>query len=269
MQNFLIGFRPDSKIKKKVLLEKTFKLYFPVYIMEKEAQAAGTGGYYNSEGKFIEAPKKQFTRLQIAYSLRFGLIWTLFFAILGIAIQSVKAKSLIFVQFFGSNWVDWLASFGTFTDPTVYPTAMDFIYSLLSHWYYFFYTGGLLAILWGLLSWIIHSELIFKRKEKPVQVEPPRKEEPKKEEPVPMPVFNTPPEVKKEAMEEWLAEGYLLLAQGKTREARMIYTQLRRAYNPDEDINHVMYKRLLDFYQEILDEIKHPGLNKEKEEWEG
>ena len=234
--------------------------------MEKEEVKPISGGYYNSEGKFIEAPKKQFMRLQIAYSLRFGLIWTLFFAIVGIVIQSVQAGRFVFFEFFGSNWIGWFRSFGSFTDPTIYATAMDLVRSIAGKWYYFFYTGGLLALLWGLISWIIHSEVIFKKKEKPVQEE---KKPEKKEEPVAMPVFATSPEVKREAMEDWLNEGYLLLAQGKIREPEMIYNQLRRAYNPDEDVNHVMYKRLLDFYQEIMDEIKNPGFNKRKEEWEG
>jgi len=244
--------------------------------MEKEVETASTSGYYNSEGKFIEAPKKQFMRLQIAYSLRFGLIWTLFFAIVGVVIQSVQAGGFRFLEFFGSNWIAWFRSFGSFSDPTVYPTAMDLIRSIVGKWYYFFYTGGLLALLWGFISWIIHAELIFRKRDKPIQQKPLPEMKPvekieKKEElaPAPMPVFSMPPEIKKQAMEEWLEEGYLLLAQGKTKECKMIYNQLRRAYNPEEDSNKMMYRRFLDFYYEILDEIRNPGFNKRKEEWEG
>jgi hypothetical protein len=66
-------------------------------------------GYYSeTQNKYIEAPKKQLFRMQIPYSLRFGLIWTLFFVIIGIVIQSIKAGYFVFGLFFVYQIMLWI-----------------------------------------------------------------------------------------------------------------------------------------------------------------
>lgn len=124
-----------------------------------------SGGYYSTTGDFIEAPKKQLFRIQIPSALRFAVIWTIFFAVIGIAIQSIRYDYFVFGEFFTSNFAEWFRSFGTFTDAIIFPTGMDIVYALLRDWYYFFYTGGLISLLWGIVSLIIHGEIVFKRPE--------------------------------------------------------------------------------------------------------
>lgn len=233
-------------------------------------------GYYSeTQNKYIEAPKKQLFRMQIPYSLRFGLIWTLFFVIIGIVIQSIKAGYFVFGDFFTTNYAAWFRSFGTFTDITIYPSGMDVLYAILGHWYYFFLTGGYLSVLWGIISLIIHWEVIFKKVEKqpepekpkalPAPIKPVVAEKAAEKPPITIPARP----ITKQDLDEWLEEGYLFLADGQTRKSELIYNQLKRAYEPAKDSGQIMYKRILDFYYEILDEMKNPGFNKRKEDWYG
>ncbi len=253
-------------------------------------------GYYSeSENRFIEAPKRQWFRLQIPYSLRFGIIWTLFFVIIGIVIQSIQANAFVLVEFFGSNYISWFKSFGTFTDITIYPGVIDVVYALLRHWYYFFVTGGYLSLLWGIISLIIHWEVVFKAPEKKPQeinpkpieskpiikekivekiVEKPVSKPAEQPKPAPQPSLIPTPIIPARALGqkdiiEWLEEGYLFLADGNVKKAELIYNHVKRAYDPMRDPGQVAYKRILDFYDQILDEKKHPGLNKEIDTWEG
>ncbi len=97
-------------------------------------------------------------RKGINRKLRFPLIWTIFFAIIGIFIQSIQTNKFIFFKFFISNYVSWFKSFGSFVNPTVYNSPRELLNKLLSHWYYFFYTGGLLSLLWSSLSVLLNRE---------------------------------------------------------------------------------------------------------------
>jgi len=116
-----------------------------------------------------ELPRKTILRLGIPYGLRFSIIWTLFFIIIGVVIQSIQANSFVFKDFFISNYVNWFKSFGSFVNFQEYASVMDLFKSIMIKWYYFFYTGGLIALIWGLLDWIINSEIIFTRKKKAIK----------------------------------------------------------------------------------------------------
>lgn len=219
----------------------------------------GDSGYYSTSGQFIEAPKRQLFRIQIPYSLRFGIIWTLFFIIVGIAIQSLKANAFVFQDFFVKNYVQWFADFGAFTDVTLYPDANSIIFAILSKWYYFFYTGGLIALIWGILSWIINFEMVVKKpaprpqlpreKVKIKEVIKPIIIEREVQAPAPAPRSSSPLVQKK--INEWLESGLLLLSEGQVEEAELIYEQISREYDSSQDIDHDTYKRILDFYYEI------------------
>jgi hypothetical protein len=234
----------------------------------------GDSGYYSNTGQFVEAPKKQLFRLQIPYLLRFAIIWTAFFIIAGVAIQYFQATDPVFMtvfqDFFLKNYGAWFKSFGSFADVTVYATTTDFVFSLLGHWYYFFYTGGLLSLIWGILSWIINWEFVVKKPnfnqpqpqvqvkevikpiilEKPVIVE----REVIVEKPVPVqaepqPMYSSP--LLNQKINEWLESGLLMLSEGNVEEAEMIYDQISREYDSGQDMDHDTYKRILDFYYEI------------------
>lgn len=243
--------------------------------MEKE----GDNGYYNSEGTFIEAPKKQFFRLQVPYSLRFAIVWTLFFIIIGIIIQSIKANIFIFKDFFIENYFQWFRDFGAFTDIVIYPDVNSIIVAILEKWYYFFYTGGLLSLIWGILSWIIHFEMVVKKRptiSRKLQQQSllAQKPQPQQE---PEPQQNTPEFIKPSFIPqeiqsisllqapmipsssliqtkiiEWLEAGLLLLSEGNIEEAELVYEQIAREYDVNQDIDQHIYKRILDFYYEIF-----------------
>jgi hypothetical protein len=227
--------------------------------MEKEEE----NGYYNHEGDYIESPKKHFFRIRFPFVLRFAIIWTLFFSIVGIGIELISNQNLpfsdIFKNFFTSNFIAWIKSFGNFTDTTSYPDAMSFIQALLNKWYYFFYTGGLLALIWGILSWIIHGEIVIKspnkypriQETKSVQEIKPLEEIKIDEKPK---IYQQTPESNQfvqNKIQEWLEAGLLLLSEGNILEAELIYEQISKEYNSLEDIDHKTYKRILDFYYEI------------------
>lgn len=230
------------------------------------------------ENRYSEVPKKEVFRLHIPYVLRFGIIWTAFFAIIGIGIQyfSVQDARLLDVirGFFAANFLAWLQSFGNFSDVTIYATSKDFIYSLLGKWYYFLYTGGLLSLIWGLLSWIVHFEFVFKRKEKLppiIQVVQPENVQPVLQT-VSEPIQEKVPETfvykgQRYELEEWVDEGLRLLAEKNIKEAELVYNQARRAYDPIKDPGQKVYKRILDFYTELVEEKNSSSNNKDN--WEG
>ena len=121
------------------------------------------------EQRFIskgKVPRKEVFRLQIPYNLRYALGWSIFFALIGIVIQSIQAGAFVFKDFFIGNYADWFRSFGTFTSTRAYNTPLDLIYAIMGEWYYFLYTGGLISILWTLIKGLINSEISFTAKQK-------------------------------------------------------------------------------------------------------
>lgn len=105
-----------------------------------------------------------FRKIAIAYELRFPLAWTLFFVIIGIIIQSIKSGNLVFFDFFIKNYIEWFRDFGSFVEPTYYSSEKQLFFAIISKWYYFFYTGGLISLLWKLLNLSVNKEYEFKDK---------------------------------------------------------------------------------------------------------
>jgi hypothetical protein len=194
--------------------------------------------------------KKEVFRIQIPFVLRFALVWTLFFSIIGITIQSINAQSFIFKEFFAENFIGWFKDFGTFTSRTAYSSSEEIFYAILEKWYYFFYTGGLLALIWGLLEWVINFEISLKARDKQTSIQEREIKEPIKI----IEVREVSPTDYHSTIEQWLEEGWRLLSEGKLEEARLIYEQLRKEYNPEIDSSKILYNRIKDFYEEIIKE---------------
>jgi hypothetical protein len=226
--------------------------------MEKEAN-----------NQYIETTSRNSFILRIPFTLRFGLIWTLFFAIIGIVIQYLQVESPVFFDiiknFFNLNFINWLKGLGTFTNVTLYQSESELLGAILGHWYYFFYLGGLLSLIWGFLSWIIHAEIAFKKRQQlPIQVLENKSED-------------NPPQIKqylevavnpkRYEIEDWIDQGLLLLAEKNIKEAELIYEQIRRAYDSSRDLDKTVYKRILDYYSEIVEEKS--SHKKQFETWEG
>jgi hypothetical protein len=94
------------------------------------------------------------------YALRFPIAWTIFFSLTGILTQSIQEGQFVFIDFFGKNYADWLMTL----NPFLYASPEALIFSILGGWYYFFYTGGLVALIWKLLVILVNKELVVKRK---------------------------------------------------------------------------------------------------------
>ena len=208
-------------------------------------------GYYSESGEFIEAPKKEILRIQVPYILRFAIMWTAFFIIIGLAVQYYQADNPVFGDiaggFFTTEYGNWFKSFGTFTDVTLYSTPVDFVLSLLSHWYYFFYTGGLISLIWGLLSWLINFELVFKKRQKLIPIHSQPKIEVKQI--IRQPKDKISPTQKK--IKALLDMGHFFLEKKDMTGAKKIYQQINQEYNFSKDISIATYKEILDFYAEI------------------
>jgi len=115
---------------------------------------------------YRESYSEERIEIGVSHSIREPLVFTLFFVIIGIVLQSFKVGSFSFLlslkNFFITNYLVWFNSLGNFTNPTFYTSAENVLQSLLSGWYYFFYTGGLLSLVWALLSWIFSLSFNFK-----------------------------------------------------------------------------------------------------------
>ena len=239
---------------------------------EKEA----SGNYYISENRFIEAPKRVWFVLQIPHAIRFALIWVIFFSIVGIIFQSIKAGRFVFLEFFVKNYVAWFKFFQAFSDVTYYVSARDLMVSIAKQWYYFFYTGGLFALIWSIVSWIINLAFVVKRpkafiqptiRQSVPQFEEQRYEQEKlKSEKAKQEQFEY--DETKQKLETWLEEGFLLLSQKNLPEAELIYEHLRKEYTSQVDPYKNLFMRIKSFYDEILRE-KFPSRQKPKEDWEG
>jgi len=199
------------------------------------------------ETRLIEPPKKQIFRLQIPYTLRFALVWTIFFAIIGIAIQFYQTVNPVFKEvikdFFTINYNDWFRSFGSFANPVEYESRTEIFY-VIKQWYYFFYTGGLIALLWGILSWLINLEIVFKRKSKYEKL---KEEAAKQKEQL---AHNL-------RINELLVEGRKMLAESNIQEAKASYNEIRQIYEPGHDKDGKLKQEVLSFYNEILEEEKN------------
>jgi len=206
--------------------------------MEKEGDIASEALELTpEEEKFLG--KRTKARFNIAYKLRFPVIWVLFFAIVGIVIQSIKAGSFVFLDFFGANYIQWFSDFGSFVDPTAYASAQDLFYSIMGRWYYFFYTGGLISLIWEILSLIIHSEIRLIGREK--------KPKPKKPEKEPQEFKTT-----REKIDELLFKGQRFLLEDKRNDAIEVYEEIQRIYDPKKDKDKLQHKKIMDFYNILI-----------------
>ncbi|MEI6850168.1 MAG: hypothetical protein WCK29_03950 [archaeon] len=97
--------------------------------------------------------------MYIPAEFRFPFAWTIFFAIFGICLQSIKTKSFAFIDFFGNNYMVWFNNFGNFSSAYEVSGMNEVLRLIANDWYYFFFTGGLIAILWALIYWAMHIEL--------------------------------------------------------------------------------------------------------------
>ncbi|MBM3247717.1 hypothetical protein FJZ17_04240 [Candidatus Pacearchaeota archaeon] len=199
----------------------------------------------------IESPTKQAFRIQIPWGLRFSLIWTIFFGAIGLFIQYSKNRvGFIWTEFFTSKYMDWFASFGNFTNPVYYSDMQSVFTSILGSWYYFFYTGGLLALIWGIISWIVHFEISVKKPEfRREEQEPLKTQETNQEKKKSFFAHK----VEKEDIEEWLDEAWLLISEGKVTEAQAMYNQIRRYYDPAKDPEKILRLSIVDLYLALLE----------------
>lgn len=208
-----------------------------------------------------EPPKKQLFRLQIPFSLRFALIWLLFFSILGLVLQYIQSQVFDLRLFFIDNYIQWLKYFGSLfngTAITYSSTPVSIYQPLLVGWYYFFLSGGIIALLWGIISWIVNFEVVVKKPEYDSNNNLAQQEQPKKKFMAESEknVKQTKDEESLERMNEWLTEGARFLTEGNLEEAELIYVNLRQEYNPENDAYGVLQRRIVSFYEEILAERK-------------
>lgn len=225
-----------------------------------------------------EPPKKELFRIQIPFALRFSLIWVIFFSIVGLAIQYILTKSFSLKFFFITDFIQWFKDFSVLGNFDVLQKDFLLIMPLLERGYYFFITGGLISLIWSLISWIINFELVFKKPEKrQVITEPPLQEQISKEDyfiqessqknsfinRVQQPVQNIlsssffKEEKINENLEkinEWLEEGLRMLSNGNLEESELIYNSLKQEYDPENDAYGILQRRIVSFYEEIMAE---------------
>lgn len=203
--------------------------------------------------------RKSIARFGLPYEFRWPLIWVLFFAAIGIAIQSIQAKSLVLLNFFWSNYADWFIAFGSFTNVVLYPEPIDVLYAILSHWYYFFYTGGLISLIWAVISKIINFELEVTKKVRDVDAEEAMRIEKENELNVKKTEFQMMTEQQKYEREQEIrkkidllilkGENYVKL--GNKQGARETYEAVKPLYDPKLDSDKRLFERILRFYNSI------------------
>lgn len=205
--------------------------------------------------KFSFLPNKRGTiSLGIPEGMRFPLLFTIFFAILGIAIKSIYVNHLVLYDFFIKDYIIWIKSFGSFWGITQLEQLEIIIVPILKSWYYLFYSLGLLMLMWSILSWVINFQInIKKNTEMPVQRQEARDSKQ-------VPDLKSLIEEQKEAdnakMDFILEKGRLALASGKVSKATEIYNDLRKMYKPGRDNDKIYYKKINSFYSQLI------GMNK-------
>jgi hypothetical protein len=184
-------------------------------------------------------PKKK-VRFGLPRQIQTPLIWILFFSIIGIVIQYLEIKSFLFPQiitnFFTVNYIAWFASLGNLTTPNFYASQQDLLFGLLNYWYYFLITGGILALIWGILSWLIHLEFHFKFASKEEKI---AKDQLKQS-------------TQMTRMNQLVAEGMKALAENNQKQAEAIYLQAKQEYKQELDPLGESYNSLVNLYKEIL-----------------
>ncbi len=104
----------------------------------------------------MEQPRKRWWK-EILWELKWTLIWMGLFVIAGIITQSIREERFVFIDFFWTNFKVWLNSFGNLTQFTQYASYNDLLKQILADWYYFFYAGGLISLVWGILKFTFRA----------------------------------------------------------------------------------------------------------------
>jgi hypothetical protein len=89
---------------------------------------------------------------ELLWELKWTLIWAGLFVVIGIIIQSLREGRFVFIDFFWANYNAWLNSFGNLAQFTQYANYNNLLKQILADWYYFFYSGGLISLVWGILK---------------------------------------------------------------------------------------------------------------------
>jgi len=211
--------------------------------------------------EIFKPEKKVLARFGIPMYLKFSLAWTLLFAFLGIAVQLITRELTLsnFYNFFGSNYLDWFRSFGSFTNPQLYSSMEDLLIAIVSKWYYFFFTGGLISLIWAVLSWIINFELEVTKKvrdteaEKQIRLAKESEEEEKmrkiQEQEAWAGVMRDAEKIKE--LEMLLMKGENFVKLKNLKEARETYLEIRAKYEPSLDKDKKLFQRILKFYNSL------------------
>ena len=102
--------------------------------------------------------KKSKISFSLPYRLKFPIAWTIFFAVIGKIQQSIISGQLIFLQFFTTGYVEWFHLFSSYGEIYKNSGVQQVIVTVLRTWYYFFFTGGLVSIIWAIIATIVNSE---------------------------------------------------------------------------------------------------------------
>lgn len=213
----------------------------------------------------FEPSQKKILRIGIPSSIQTPLIFTLVSAIIGVILQFFETPSNSFPQtmtnFFTSNYANWIISFGNFTSETFYSSYREVVIALLSHWYYFLLTGGYISLIVGVISWLIHLEIVFKlpftektNKINETLIVPIKKEQPKitpSSTPITPQKKKTMEEEQNERITQLTEQGVKLLAKKDISGAEIIYHTIEKEYDPKKDSSKNTYKKILDLYAEI------------------
>jgi len=199
-------------------------------------------------------------------AFKFAIVWTAFFSVIGIIIQSLREGSFIILPFFYKNLINWFSFFNAIINQTTDLTS--YLYGIITDWYYFFFLGGVLALLWFLiyyffsfLFWLFSalfrsvqkkSNSIIVETQKPI-VQEEKQPEGKEEEPENLASELRDKKDFNDTLSQWLEEGLLLLSEGKMSEAELIYEEIRRQYNSSNTKDPILYERINSFYKELLD----------------
>ena len=166
----------------------------------------------------IKAKREKFFNIML-----WSAVAVLVITMIGLTLQSVALQNFnfsIFLAFFFASYFGWLGS----------PFPLG--------WYYLFYTLGWLVLIYGFIRWLIESRKIKKSR----NTENPKTPQKKSEDDT------------NEKLLEWLKDGNRLLSSGDLREAELLYNHVKKEYDPSKDSSRKIYRKIIDFYQEIEEE---------------
>jgi hypothetical protein len=172
----------------------------------------------------------------VPFPVKFSFVWVIFFIIVGFVLNWIRIGELDFNGFFVEGYKDWFNFFLNFNTVLETYGKTEVISFFSIYWSYFFITGGLIALLWSLISWALkmekHDETssreIFVIKETTIEKD------------------------LHQEIERMLDEGKKLLASGRLKEAEDVYNEMRKRYNSSKTFDKVLYARIGDFYKDLV-----------------